>query len=106
MKDLEQYLKAVRLAAPSAAFDRRMDETFAHHAQTRWHQTAAWSMLAALTTAGAMATLVIVLARPPVRPVQPLVYRIEAQGLMRELLLNPSARSELPPRLVLRTSTQ
>jgi hypothetical protein len=106
MKDVEQYLKAVRVAAPSEGLDRRMDDMFAHHAGARWRKTAAWSMLAALTMAGATATLVVVLSRPPLLPVQPLVYRIEAQGLMRELLLTPSARNELPPRLVLRTSTQ
>jgi hypothetical protein len=102
MNELEQDLRAMRLAAPSAELDRRLMDAFAAAGRTRRPALKAtpWWWLAAVTTAGAVAALL--LAWPSSAASSPVVYRIEAQGRMRALLLEPPAGRERPPRFVLR----
>ncbi len=97
----EQKLRAARVAPPPADFDRRMDTLFAApppRAHADW-----WWAVSALSAAGLAAALALgyLAPRPKVTPPAPpmpgpVVYQVEARGLMRELLA-PSARTSAPP---------
>ncbi|MBI2498035.1 MAG: hypothetical protein HYV75_09055 [Opitutae bacterium] len=95
--DFETQLRRVRLAAPSADLDRRMDSLLAPTRQTsrRWWLGAT----AATGLAAAILFLLSPLARSPA-PTQPVVYQIEAQGLMREWLVPPFPKSQTPPAVI------
>jgi len=67
--------------------------------------SAPWWSLAALGLAGAAAVLALVLHSPPSPPPAPqLVYRFEAQGALRALLLEPPASRAAPPSIVVRVN--
>jgi hypothetical protein len=101
MDDFEQKLAARRLAQPSAELDRRVDDAFraARGAAHPARKFAGWWWLAAATAFGGAAALVLVSTRQPTRVVVsvPVVYRVEAQGQVREMLLNPETEPEQPP---------
>lgn len=108
MDELEQRLKPARLAAPPAELDRRIDAAFAAARRRRRaaRQGAFWWWTAALATAGGMTALLAVSTRrtfPTVPEVA--VYQIEAQGRLREMLLNPTAPRDVLPRFVVHEST-
>lgn len=106
MNDLEHELGAMPLAGPSADLDRRLNDAFAAAARTR--NSARWATLwwglAAATVAGAAVALLLLAPRSPPPPASPSVYRIEAEGRLRQLLLAPPASRALPPRFVVRTN--
>lgn len=108
MTELERNLASLRLAAPSAALDRRMSDTFSAAARTApsSHRTSLWWWLAALTAAGA--ATVLLLFAPGSRPPRPerLVYRIEAKGPLRRLLLDPPASASDLPHFVINEGTR
>ena len=102
MDELEQRLKAMRLAAPPAEMDRHVDGIFSS-ARTRKQprQAAFYWWLAATASVGGVAVLLLVAPRPSPPVPDAMVYHVEAQGRMREMLLNPSKnRDELPPFIV------
>jgi len=100
MNDPEQILKTLRLAAPSSDLDGRLDEAFAAAARSRQSSrrvTRIW-WITGLAALGSAAALFFVITGWPHRPVraQPVVFRFEAQGQMRQLLLGPVTASPLP----------
>jgi len=102
MNDLEKQLSALPLAAPSAELDRRLDDAFAAAARPA-PLAAPWWSLAALGLAGAAAALALLLHSPP-PPAPQLVYRFEAQGALRALLLEPPTSRAAPPSIVVRVN--
>lgn len=108
MDDLEQRLQSARLAAPSAELDRRLDQAFraARRPRRRSRPGWFWWSLAGVTAAGAMAALLFAsIGRPPPAPRQ-VVYRIEARGALRQMLLDPAASREGRPHFVVRVETR
>ena len=107
MEDYEQKLKHQRLAAPSAALDRRIEDTFAAARRGRERATrpAFWWWLAALATVGGVTTLVVISPRRPVPTTEVTIYRIEAEGRLREILLNPAISREPSPQFVVHDAT-
>ena len=107
MSELERDLANLRLAAPSAALDRRMNDTFS--AVTRpspsSRRTSLGWWLVGVTATGAVAALLLVSPWPLHPRPEQIVYRIEAKGLMRLMLLNPPASANRQPRLVVNGST-
>lgn len=103
MNDLEKELAALPLAAPSAELDRRLDHAFAAAASFPARSASLWWSLAALGVAGAAAALALVLHSPP-PPAPQVVFRFEAQGALRQLLLDPPARRVAPPLIVVRVN--
>jgi hypothetical protein len=106
MNELEQKLRSLRLAAPSMDLDRRMGDTFAAAARTRTPAPRAtlWWWLAAAGVASALTAMFLLSRRLPPPPAQQTVYRIEAEGRLRELLLTPPASRASPPPMVVRTN--
>lgn len=110
MDELEQKLKAMRLAAPSTDLDRRMDDVFSMAAarnQKGSRRPVFYWWLAAVTAGSGMAALFVVAPRrsPSTPETVAVVYHIEAQGRMRQMLFNPAASQDQPPRFLLRDST-
>jgi hypothetical protein len=107
MNELERNLANLRLAAPSAALDRRMSDTFSVAARTvsLSRRTSFWWWLAALAASGAVGALLLVSPWPLHPRPEQIVYRIEAKGPMRLLLLEPPASANRLPRLVVNGST-
>jgi ferric-dicitrate binding protein FerR (iron transport regulator) len=107
MSEFERALKAVRLAAPSAALDQRMNETFAAAARTpqRLRKPMLSWWLAGVGAFGAAAACLLVLqwSHPP-SPV-PIEYRFEARGRMRQLLLDPPTTANQLPHFEVSTSS-
>ncbi len=107
MDELEQKLAEMRLAAPSEELDRRIDETFraARNVGRGTRQIGFWWWLAGTTTAGGVAALLVFTSLPSSRmkPV-PVVYRIEAQGRLREMLLNASTNQVEPTHFEVRVN--
>ncbi len=103
MNDLEQRLQSMRLAAPSADLDRRLDDAFraAGRAGQRSRKPVFWWSFAAATAAVATAAAVLLMwpRRPEPVPRQ-VVYRVEAQGRLRQLLLDPAGRRDERPNWV------
>ena len=62
-----------------------------------------WWSLAALGVAGAAAALALLLHSPP-PPAPQVVFRFEAQGALRQLLLDPPVRRAAPPPIVVRVN--
>ena len=96
MNDLEQKLRNMNLASPSADLDRRMSETLesvgaAPEPPFGLGQRCRFLVLAASGVA-AMFILVQFVARH--RQQQPTVYRIEATGRLRQLLLEPPSSGD------------
>jgi hypothetical protein len=105
MDELEQRLKSMPLATPSVELDRRLDEMFllARRRRERSRKMVFyWGLVAAV--GGAALVFLMPLRRAPAAP-HPVVYRIEAQGRMRQMLLNSAADRDEPPRFVLRVIT-
>ncbi len=102
MNDPEKHLRDLRLAPPSADLDRRMDDAFAAAADANPIWRRRWWWLTALPL-GTAATFLFLLLRPvpepPPSPARAVVYEIEPQGLMRDLLLTPPTRLRAPPKL-------
>jgi hypothetical protein len=101
MDDLEQRLKRMSLTAPSARLDQRIAEAVA--AARRRQQTPrlapSWWWTMPLAMAAGMAALFVVSERRSFPP-EVTVYRIEAQGHMREMLLNPATTREAAAQFV------
>lgn len=106
MDEIEQKLKNARLAVPSAGLDRRVAESVA--AARRRQQAAPggfWWWAVAVTAIGGMAVMFTVSA-PRSRPAPTVVvYQIEAQGRLREMLLNPAATGEAAPPFIFHVDT-
>lgn len=96
--DLEQRLRALRLARPSAELDRRMDEVFRQAALSEVSMPRHWWWLAA-PAAGVVAASLALIMKPPAVPAppQPVVYHVEAPDVMREWLAPASIESRPPP---------
>ena len=107
MNELEQKLKSADLAAPSAELDRRIDAAFsvARRTGNGSRKPAFWWWLTAATAAGVFTALFIVSPRSSSPVPGRMVYRIEAQGCMREMLLNSTAIRREQPRFDLRVTT-
>ncbi len=106
MNELEQQLKTQRLAAPSTALDQRISDAFAAVARSRQssrNRQIIWWWFSAFAACGATAALFLsgTLWRHPT-PKQ-ITYRIEAQGRLRLLLLEPPASANRVPRFVVTT---
>jgi len=103
MNDPEQLLRAARLAPPSSALDRRLQEAFANAAPAQPARRPAkpWWWIGALAATGIAATVALVATRPPHLPIPaataPTLCNIEPQGSMRLLLLEPLAGQRTPP---------
>jgi|ERR1017187_1091700 hypothetical protein len=100
MNDIEQHLKKMRLASPSTESDRRMSETLAVAAQTPRSSLSVsrWWWLAALTAAGSVAVVLLVFTKAQQKQFGAVVYRIEATGRLRLLLVEtPSNKFGMPP---------
>ena len=104
MDDIEQRLKSARLAAPSRELDRRIDEIFsvAGKRPQRRRQPVLWWWLAAISTVCATCVVFFISSRQPLAPPEPLIYRVEASGRMRDMLLNPTARQTALPHFTVR----
>jgi hypothetical protein len=107
MSELERILANLRLAAPSAALDRRMSDMFSATTRTppSLRRTSLGWWLGALAATGAVVTLLLVSPWPLHPRPEQIVYRIEAKGPMRQLLLEPPASANRLPRLVVNGST-
>jgi hypothetical protein len=104
MNDLEQYLKCLPLAAPSADMDRRLGDEFAADRNRKQSRaTTIWWSLAAITTIGFAAALLVMRSAQPPSPAPPLIYRFEARGQLRQLLLEPPASKETKSPILVRT---
>jgi hypothetical protein len=102
MDELEHKLKQAYLAAPSAELDWRVEAAFAavrRRAETS-RRPEFWWCLAALATAGGMAALLVVSAHRPLPASAVAVYHIEAEGRLREMLLDTSAPRDVLPQFV------
>ncbi len=103
MNDFEQNLRNMRLAAPSAAFDRRIDETLTT-APAPWHSSRPATPWWLLAVAACAVAAVFLLVSPWPRSSSPelVVYRIEAKGRLRQLLLEVPAGADLQPPLTIK----
>ena len=107
MDELEAQLKRARRAAPSAELDRRLEAAFAAARRRRSasHRGAFWWSTAIVATLGAAAALVLVASHRPVPAPTVAVYHIEAEGRLRDMLLNPTAPREIAPQFVVHIDT-
>lgn len=107
MDELEQKLKHTRLAVPSAELDRRIDDAVAAAWRRRKasRKAAFWWWTAALATAGSITALLVVSTRRSFPAPEVALYRIEAQGRMREMLLNSTMTRDASPQFVFRVNT-
>ena len=99
MDDLEQRLESLRLASPSASLDRRIEETFAAARRNATVERAPgllWWLTRVVAGAG-VAVLILVAILRPVPPAAPVVYRVEAEGRLRDMLLNTVVEHDRPP---------
>lgn len=103
MTDLEQRLQALRPAAPSAALDRRLDQAFAAARRRAGdpRRAAYWWWLALSSAAAAAVALLFVAPRRPAPPPVEIVYHVEAQGRLRDMLLTPGPGRAAPAPLPL-----
>ena len=105
MDEYEQKLKCTPLVAPSKALDRRIEGAFA--AARRRREAVApkfWWWLAAVITVGGVTALVVISPRRPLATTD-VVYRVEAPGQLREILLNPAISREPAPQFVVHEAT-
>jgi hypothetical protein len=107
MSEFERDLANLRLAAPSAALDRRMHDTFSAATRTSSspRRTSLGWQFVGLVAIGAAVALLLVSPWPLHPRPEQIVYRIEAKGPMRQLLLEPPASASRLPRLVVNGST-
>lgn len=107
MNELEENLQAMRLSAPSADLDRRIDDAFTAVARNRHlsRKKMIWLWLPALGACGVAAALFLVWTQSSRPSSKQITYRIEAQGRMRLLLLNPPSSANPAPRFVITTHT-
>jgi hypothetical protein len=108
MDPLEQKLAEMRLAPPSERLDERLDETFrtARKMGRDKHRIGFLWWIGATTTVGVAATVLLLASfrTAPIKPT-PVVYRIEAKGGLREMLLNSDAIQVEPTSFELRVET-
>jgi hypothetical protein len=100
MNDFEKKLKGMGLAGPSANLDQRVDETLGaavQAPQTSRGPGRSWRLYAFVASGMAAALLLAVLASRHHRA-KAAVYRIEARGSLRQLLLEPPSTAENQPR--------
>jgi hypothetical protein len=105
MDPIEQKLAEMKLAVPSDRLDQRIAETFrvAQRAGRRTHPARLWWWIGATTTAGVAATILVLASRRPAQiNLVPVVYHIEAQAGLREMLLNSAANQIEPTHFELR----
>ena len=107
MNDLEQNLSNMRLSGPSADLDRRMSETLRAVAPTprSSHGLGPWWRLLAFAAAPAAAVFLLVYLAPRQHQPESIVYRIEARGRLRQLLLEPPSTADSQPRFTIIGST-
>ena len=111
MNDSEEHLRTARLAAPSDDLDRRMRETFASAARVQPAplRVPAWRWIGLVAATGIAATLVLVATRSGRLPAGPpsvqVLYSIEPQGPMRQLLLETPASKRPPLHFAVSVST-
>ena len=99
MNPLEQKLAQMKLAAPSERLDARLDETFraARRSGRRNHRVAFLWWVGATTAAGVVAVVLLLSSDRTVSMTSmPVVYHIEAQDGLREMLLD-SATNQIEP---------
>jgi len=99
MNELENRLQRKQLAGPSAALDRRV-AALLHAASTQAIRPRAsrqpwWLVTAFAATAAAM--MFVVTLGPGRSEPAPVVYRIEANTAVRDLLLGPVPPPPFPP---------
>jgi hypothetical protein len=106
MDELEQKLKSARLAPPSEELERRMDEVFsiAHRSPVESRQRLYWWYLSAVIAGTGMAAVLIVTPRRLFPVPEETLYHIEAQGQMREMLLNSTAHQYTPTPFIIQVS--
>ena len=99
----EEQLRNTRLALPSEALDRRMQETFARAARTQPspRRAIAWRWIGAFAATGIAAVLTVVATHHRTVPARPaatqVLCSIEPRGPMRRLLLDlPAGNRPLP----------
>ncbi len=100
--DLEKRLRDIHLAPPSADLERRIKELFVAGTSDRpAARRIRWWWLA-LPAAGTIVASIFLMSRPNLAPppIQPVIYQIEAKGLMREWLLTPPPESLAPPKMI------
>lgn len=103
MDDFEDKLQSLRRTTPSSSLDRRMDAAFSsanERAKEKQKRPQLWWWLAAVASAGGVAAVLFVSPlRSRIEPAESsAVYRFEAQGRMREMLLNSNSRQPEPLR--------
>jgi len=107
MNELEQRLKTARLLEPSGNLDRRIDEAFdAARKGARGPRLAPWLWGAGAAAAAAAAGLVLFAGhwsrRVPPPAGRAIVYQVEAQGRLRDLLVTPAGTRGGPPPFAIR----
>ena len=107
MNELERSLQSAPLAAPSASLDRRMGDLFAAaHTPSRSRTAFPWAWLAGTAAFAAMLVLLLALPQGSLPPAPKTVaYQVEAQGRMRQLLLEPPAGPDSLPHFLLSSPT-
>ena len=99
----EEQLRNTRLASPSEALDRRMQEAFESAACTTPspRRVITWLWVGALAATGIAAVLTVVATHHRTVPARPtatqVLCRIEPQGPMRQFLLDSPAGNRPPP---------
>jgi hypothetical protein len=100
MSDFEESLRGLCLAAPSPELDRRIDRMLQSAAIPARPKPRRWWWLA-MPAAAAVAAALVLAFKPSTRPLlrEPMVYHVEAEGMMREWLA-PASTESRPPAVV------
>ena len=109
MDPLEQKLAGMKLTTPSERLDQRLDETFraARSASRGTRKVGVFWWIGAMSAVGVVAAaLLLTPPRLPPSQRQPTVYRIEAPGGLRDMLLNSPANQAEPTHFELRGTAQ
>ena len=109
MDPLEKKLAGMKLTTPSERLDHRLDETFraARSTSRGTRQVGFFWWVGAMSAIGAVvASLLLTPPRLPPSQPQPMVYRIEAPGGLRDMLLNSPANQAEPTHFELRGAAQ
>lgn len=99
MNELESRLRSMRLAQPSADLNARIEEAIASARPpepAKWMPRIWWWLTPATATA-CLAFLVLLSLHNPGPIATPVVYHIEAEGPLRDMLLNADGGHEWPP---------